>query len=75
MKRIHNWDREKFIAYDNSYIAEQDERGKIIAAEIKGKTEEKEGVVKRCWKKNMAVQDIAEIAGLSIEQVQEIIKR
>ncbi|MFK7796649.1 MAG: Rpn family recombination-promoting nuclease/putative transposase [Aureispira sp.] len=74
----HSWDKEELIAYDNSYIAEQDERGKIIAAEIKGKikgkTEEKEGVVKRCWKKNMAVQDIAEIAGLSIEQVQEIIK-
>jgi predicted transposase/invertase (TIGR01784 family) len=86
MKRTHNWDRETFIAYDNSYIAEQDKRGKIIAAEKRGKVEGriegriegeakvKEEVIKRCWQKNMPVEDIAEITELTIEEVKEIIQ-
>jgi len=71
----HAWQKEELIAYDNASIAEQDERGKIIAAEKKGKIEEKEKVVKRCWQKKMPIKDIAEISELTIEQVQAILKK
>ncbi|HFC01112.1 MAG TPA: hypothetical protein ENJ53_09940 [Phaeodactylibacter sp.] len=39
IKNKHNWATEELIAYDNASIAEQDERGKITAAEKKGKME------------------------------------
>ncbi|OWY24382.1 transposase [Sphingobacteriales bacterium UPWRP_1] len=71
----HSWKKEELIAYDNASIAEQDERGKLIAAEKKGKTEEKEGVVERCWRKKMPAEDIAEISGLTTEQVKAIISK
>ena len=34
-----SWDTEKLIAYDNASIAKQDARGRLIAAEKKGKLE------------------------------------
>lgn len=78
----HSWSKEELITYDNASIAEQDKRGRLIAAEKKGKLEGKregklevkEKVVKRCWEKNMAIADIAEISDLTIEEVEEIIK-
>ncbi|MEN0048748.1 MAG: hypothetical protein AAF806_16925 [Bacteroidota bacterium] len=37
----HTWKKEELIAYDNASIAEQDKKGKLIAAENKGKTKGK----------------------------------
>ena len=75
----HNWKKEELIAYDNASIAEQDERGKLIAAEnkgkIEGKIEEKEGVIERCWRKKMDIEDITEISGLTVEEVNQIIEK
>ena len=69
----HSWKKEELIAYDNASIAEQDERGRLIAAENRGKTagkmEVKERVVVRGQRKGMKVEDIAEIAGLTVEEV------
>lgn len=78
----HSWEKEELIAYDNASIAEQDERGKITAAENKGKKEgkkegemeEKEKVIERCWRKNMAIEDITEISGLTLKEVKTIIE-
>ena len=92
---MHSWDKEELIAYDNTFIAEQDKRGRVIAAEkkavakgykkghaeghaggrIEGKIEEKKEVVERCWEDGMAIEMIAKIAGLSVEDVKKIIHK
>ncbi|MEM8527978.1 MAG: Rpn family recombination-promoting nuclease/putative transposase [Bacteroidota bacterium] len=79
----HSWKKEELIAYDNASIAEQDERGRLVAAKnkgkqegkIEGKIEERESVVARCWRKKMAIEDIAEISGLMVEEVKQIVKK
>ncbi len=75
----HSWKKEALRAYDNASIAEQDERGKLIAAERKGEIEgrnnEKEKVVERCWQKNMKIEEIAEIAELPINEIKLIIDK
>ena len=93
--QLHSWDKEELIAYDNTFIAEQDKRGRVIAAEkkavakgykkghaeghaggrIEGKIEEKKEVVERCWEDGMAIEMIAKIAGLSVEDVKKIIHK
>ena len=63
----HSWKKEELIEYDNASIAEQDERGKLTAAENKGKLEgkqegklaEKEAIIKRCWNEKMGLETIA----------------
>ena len=42
---------------------------------IEGKIEEKEGVVERCWRKGMEIEDIAEISELTVKQVEAIIRK
>lgn len=71
MKNRHSWEKEELIAYDNSSIAEQDEKGKLIAA----KNEEKEETVERCWEEDMPVEIIAKITNLSTEEVKRIIEK
>ncbi|MEM8527977.1 MAG: hypothetical protein AAGG68_25270 [Bacteroidota bacterium] len=83
----HSWKKEELIAYDNASIAEQDERGRLVAAEKKGiargvvkgkqegKLEEKEDVVARCWRKKMEIVEIAEISGLTVEEVKKIVEK
>lgn len=55
---------------------------KMIDAEIQLKKKEEEvreevneGVVERCWRKKMKIEDIADISGLSIDEVQAIIAK
>ncbi len=75
----HSWKKEELIAYDNASIAEQDERGKLTAAENKGKMEgkieEKEEVVERCWEEDMGIGVISKITNLTIEEVHLIIEK
>lgn len=71
----HSWQKEELIAYDNASIAEQDERGKLIAAENKGKIEEKEGVIQRCIGEGMSPQIISKIVNLPISEIEKIIER
>lgn len=74
----HSWKKEELIAYDNASIAEQDERGKLIAAEnkgkVEGKEEEKGEVIERCIEENMAPEIISKIVGISIDKVKQIIE-
>ncbi len=85
----HSWEKEELIAYDNFFIAIQDARGRIEAAEMKalekGRSEglakgiekgiekEKQQVVEKCWQRNIALADIADITTLPIETIQAII--
>ena len=75
----HSWKKEELIEYDNASIAEQDERGKLIAAENKGKQEgklaEKEAVIKRCWNEKMRLETIATITNLTVAEVQKVIEK
>jgi len=84
----YRWKKEELIAYDNASIAEQDAKGKLIAAEKKGKvtgraegriegkkegkTEEKKEVIERCLKAGMSVDIIAQIVDLSTDEVERI---
>lgn len=77
----HSWKKEELIAYDNASIAEQDERGKLIAAENKGKiegkiegrTEAKEEVITRCIEENMPIDMISKIVHLPISELEKIV--
>ncbi|MEM0992754.1 MAG: Rpn family recombination-promoting nuclease/putative transposase [Bacteroidota bacterium] len=83
----HSWKKEELIAYDNASIAEQDARGRLIAAEKKGKAEgkiegkeegkqeEQQAVIERCWKEGLAVEIISKIVNLPTETVEAIIKK
>ncbi|MEM1216031.1 MAG: Rpn family recombination-promoting nuclease/putative transposase [Bacteroidota bacterium] len=68
------WDKEELIAYDNFFIAEQDKRGRVIAAERKAKQEGKQEVVLRSYKAGLDLTVIAQITDLSIEEVEQIIR-
>ncbi len=66
----HSWKKEELIAYDNASIAEQDVRGKMKFVIDKTKRE----IVINCHKKGLPSEDIVEITGLTIENVNTIIK-
>lgn len=66
----HSWNKNELIAYDNASIAEQDERGKIIAANM----EEKAAVIEKCWEENMPVEMIAKIVRLPNDEVMQIVE-
>lgn len=70
----HSWKKEELIAYDNASIAEQDERGKMTRAKRQGEEEKTYKVVVKCWEKKMAVEDIAEIAEITVEEVAKIVE-
>ncbi|MEM6964032.1 MAG: transposase, partial [Bacteroidota bacterium] len=46
-----------------------------VEGKVEGKIEEKEEVVERCWRKKMDIKDIAEISGLTVDEVIAIIKK
>lgn len=75
----HSWLKEELIAYDNASIAEQDERGKLIAAEnkgkIEGKMEEKEGVIQRCLEEGMPPKMISKIVNLPVSEIKKIVNK
>ena len=71
----HSWEKEELIAYDNASIAEQDEKGKIVAAEKRAKLEEKEEVVGRCWEEGMSIEIISKITNLPIKDIEQIVEK
>jgi len=75
----HAWEKEELIAYDNASIAEQDERGRLVAAKtkgkIEGKIEEKEESIKRCWEEQLPTEVIAKIVDLPKDEVTAIISK
>lgn len=73
----HSWDKEELIAYDNFTIAIQDARGRLLAAEdrgkAKGRANEKEDVIARSLEAGMSLDVIAKIVDLPFEEVQAIV--
>ena len=69
-----NWTKEELIQYDNSLIAEQDKRGRLIAAYKRGKMKAEKRIIIRCSQLNIPIEDISDIIDLPIEKVQQIIQ-
>ena len=80
---LHSWNKDEYIAYDDASMAIQDARGRMSfavrkatkKAKLEGMQEKTYKVVEICWKKNMAVEDIAEISELSDEEVLRILEK
>ncbi len=70
----HSWKKEELIAYDNSSIAEQDERGKMTRAKRQGEEEKTYQVIERCREENMPLEVIARITNLTVDEVSKIIE-
>jgi predicted transposase/invertase (TIGR01784 family) len=76
----HNWSKEDLSAYDYAAMREQDERGKITAAEIKGrkagkiegKIEEKIEIARNLIAIGVPISDIAKATGLSVEDIEAL---
>ncbi len=66
--------KEAWIAYDNSSIAEQDERGRLSLAEKKGQSKEKTETVLRGFKAGFSVEAIAKLTDLTVAETEEILR-
>lgn len=60
----HNWTKEELEAYDNVFIREQDERGRI--------TKVQKDIAGKLLKLGLPVDDIIESTGLTIEQIKKL---
>ncbi|MCP4137529.1 MAG: Rpn family recombination-promoting nuclease/putative transposase, partial [bacterium] len=76
----YNWTKEELEVYDYWSIKEQDVKGSIELAADEAREEEREkadkekiDMILRMHKKGMSIEDIAEIAGISVERVKEIL--
>jgi predicted transposase/invertase (TIGR01784 family) len=64
----HSWTKEELEAYDYAAMREQDERGKLVQAEKKGKID----MAKQLKKLGVATDLIVKSSGLSEEEVQDL---
>ena len=75
----HTWEREELIAYDNASIAEQDERGRLTAAEKRGRVKGEDRIllksVPALHQSGMTPTQIAETLGISLERVTRILSQ
>ena len=71
----HGWTKAELIAYDNASIAIQDARGRITRAVDQAVEKNNRDIIERCWQKNMTTEMIAEITGVSAEEVQKIVEK
>ena len=71
----HSWKKEELIAYDNSSIAEQGAIGKIAFVVKRALEEKNYKVVEKCFDKDMATENIADITSQTVEEVLEIIDK
>lgn len=77
----HKWNKADLIAYDNSSIAVQDERGKLAAAENKGRIEgkvegqmlEKRETILRGHAAGMPLAVLAQLTGLTEAEVAQML--
>jgi predicted transposase/invertase (TIGR01784 family) len=73
----HNWTKEEYDEYIYAGMRDQDQKGEINAAVKKGVEkgieQKNTEVIKKCLKKGMSVEDIADITDLSVEEVKKII--
>jgi predicted transposase/invertase (TIGR01784 family) len=72
----HNWTIEELEAYHYAEMRRQDEKGKttvaVRKAVRKAVEQEKNEIVKNCYKKGLSIQDTVDLTGLNIKQVEEI---
>jgi hypothetical protein len=77
-KTNNKWNKAELIAYDNASIAEQDEKGKIIAAKKKGKQEGKEErdieIILEMDKEGFSIPQIARVTKKTEKEVSHIIE-
>ncbi|MCX7885399.1 MAG: Rpn family recombination-promoting nuclease/putative transposase [Caloramator sp.] len=77
--KIISKSKEARMAYESEMAALRDEKTRLIEAEEKGKNEGriegKREVAERMLKKGLNVQTVAELVDISIEEVEEIIKK
>lgn len=64
----HTWKKEELIAYDNALIAEQDEKGKITAAEKKRVIQ----IARNMKKEGEPIDKIMKYTGLTEREINEI---
>lgn len=60
----HNWTKAELEAYDNVFIREQDDRGRI--------TKVQKDIAKKLLKLGMTVEGVTDVTGLTAEQVQTL---
>ncbi len=68
----HNWSKDDLIAYDNASIAEQDERGKITAAEKKGEKKREREIARELKKRGVDKEVIKISTGLTDDEIEEL---
>jgi predicted transposase/invertase (TIGR01784 family) len=64
----HNWKKEELIAYDNASIAMQDEKGRLVHAEKKGKID----VAREMKREGFDNETIKRLTGLTDDEIDEI---
>lgn len=64
----HSWEKEELEAYDYAAMREQDERGKLVHAEKKGKID----VAREMQKEGFDNATISRLTGLSDEEIQNL---
>jgi len=72
---IAGFTEEERKEYEESLKTYRDIKNVVDTAKAEDKIEEKEGVIERCWKKGMEIEDIAEISELTVKQVEAIIRK
>jgi predicted transposase/invertase (TIGR01784 family) len=74
----HQWKKEELIAYDNASIAEQDEKGKIVAATKKGRKEGEEvkeiETVMKLYRKGKTAEEISDLLDIPLEKALQSIE-
>lgn len=60
----HNWSKEELEAYDNVFIREQDDRGRL--------TKIQKDIARKLLKSGLPLEVVSESTGLTIDQVREL---
>lgn len=68
----HNWTKEELEAYDNVFIKEQDDRGRLTKATKKATLEALEMVARNLLQSGMEIEVVAKNTGLTVEQVRKL---
>ncbi|MCP4133781.1 MAG: Rpn family recombination-promoting nuclease/putative transposase [bacterium] len=71
----YNWTPEELEVYDYWSIKDQDVKGSIELAKDEGKEEKLIEMILRMYKKGISIEDIADIAGLSVDRAKEILEK
>lgn len=68
----HNWTKFELDAYDYVLMREQDDRGRLSLALKRANKKDMEDVARKSLKLGFSIEDIIEITGLTIEQIENL---